>query len=183
MALLESVPARLGSLLPTFSLADADGIVYRSDDLSGANGLLVVVTCNHCPYAQAVWPRVVRLARHAREVGIATVAINPNLNPDYPDDSPPAMKEAIARLGIAFPYLVDRDQSVARALDAQCTPEFYLYDRDRRLAYHGRLDDSWKDESKVTRRELQGAIEALATGRPVDADQPPSMGCSIKWLE
>ncbi|GAB4318383.1 MAG: thioredoxin family protein [Candidatus Sumerlaeia bacterium] len=183
MALLESISVPLGTVMPGFELPAPDGTLHTRDDLMGDKGLLVVFTCNHCPYAQAVWPRLIRLAAHARRLGVNTVAINPNIHPDYPADAPDKMTEAIAELGIDFPYLYDETQNTARAYKAQCTPDLYLLDTSGRLVYHGRIDDNWKDEAAVTRHELREAIEALAAGRPIEARQMPSMGCSIKWRE
>ncbi len=182
MALTESRPGALGASLPTFTLADPFGRSFASTELAGARGLLVAVTCNHCPYAKAVWGRLIALADEARPLGIHTVAINPNLNPDYPEDSPQAMQAEIRTRGIPFPYLVDVDQSVARSLGAVCTPEFFLYDADGVLVYHGRLDDNWQDPGRVTRQELRDAVRALAQGRPVPGEQRPALGCSIKWV-
>ena len=181
MALMESVRVPLGSPMPDFRLPDPDGKEHSGAELYGPKGLLLVVTCNHCPYAVAVWPRLVRLAAQAKGLGLATVAVNPNIHPDYPEDSPPEMKAKIREWRISFPYLVDESQETARALKAQCTPDIYLYDSGKRLTYHGRIDDNWQDESKVTRHELREALEALSAGRPAPADQKPSMGCSIKW--
>lgn len=182
MALTESRPGAPGAAMPEFTLQDASGRTFRSADLPGPQGLLIAVTCNHCPYAKAVWDRVIALSAKAAAQGVNTVAINPNLNPDYPDDSVDAMRAEIRARGIPFPYLVDADQSVARALGAVCTPEFFLYDATGTLAYHGRLDDNWKDPDRVTRHELADAIDALAAGRPVATDQRPALGCSIKWV-
>jgi len=181
MALTQSTDTGLGSPLPDATLPDPDGRSFRLADLAGPKGTLLAITCNHCPYAQAVWPRVIDLARHASGRGIATVAVNPNLNPAYPDDSPAGMKAEIAARGIDFPYLADADQSLARGIGAVCTPEFFLYDGDRQLVYHGRLDDDWKHPEAVTRHELRDAVDALAVGVPVRSDQCPSLGCSIKW--
>ncbi len=182
MVLTVSTPHPLGSRLPDHTLTRPEGGEVSLGSLVGPKGLLLAVTCNHCPYAKAVWPRVVRLAGEARAWGVATVAVNPNLNPDYPEDSLDGMREAIRRWGIPFPYLADEDQSLARALGAVCTPEFFLYDAGRALVYHGRLDDHWQDESRVTRQELREAVLALVEGRPVPSDQKPAMGCSIKWV-
>ncbi|MBI5415535.1 MAG: thioredoxin family protein [Candidatus Omnitrophica bacterium] len=181
MVLLESITIPLGTKMPSFKLRDPHGKTYASEKLYGDRGLLVVFTCNHCPYAIAVWPRVIRLASYAKNMKISTVAINPNINPDYPDDAPPKMVEKIKELGITFPYLVDETQETARAFKAQCTPDIYLFDRNHALVYHGRIDDNWQDESKVTREELKEALNNMATGQPIARDQKPSMGCSIKW--
>jgi thiol-disulfide isomerase/thioredoxin len=181
MVLLESITIPIGTKMPVFDLNDPAGKAYKSDGLYADRGLLVVFTCNHCPYALAVWPRLIRLANYAKNLKISTVAINPNINPDYPEDSPGKMIQKIEAWGICFPYLVDETQQVAKTFKAQCTPDIYLFDKNHQLVYHGRIDDNWQDERKVTKEELKEAINNLATGRPVSADQRPSMGCSIKW--
>lgn len=183
MALLESREVALGSPMPDFALRDPFGALHRPADVAGPRGTLVAITCNHCPYAKAIWPRFVALAPLARASGVGVVAINPNLNPRYPDDAPEAMRAAIGDWHIPFPYLVDEAQDVARAFGAQCTPEFYLYDAGGRLVYHGRFDDNWKEPEKVTREELRLALEALAAGRPIGEPQSPALGCSIKWKD
>ncbi len=181
MTLVESVDLPLGTGMPAFRLRDPCGKIHSHATLSGKKGLVVVFNCNHCPYANAQWPRLVRLARHARQLDINIVAINANIHPDYPEDAPEKMKGKINELGIDFPYLVDESQNVARAFKAQCTPDPYLFDGNGRLVYHGRIDDNWQDESKVTREELKEAVENLAAGRPIAEQQHSSMGCSIKW--
>lgn len=198
MALMESIKIPLGSRMPDFRLADPSGKIYSSDLLYGAppltafdgqpsgppdskKGLLVVFTCNHCPYAQALWGRVIEIGRLADILRIGSVAINPNINPDYPDDAPEAMQQKIQELKIPFPYLVDETQEVARAFGAQCTPDLYLYNARHELVYHGRVDDNWKDAAAVTSEELKMAIKNLAEGKPISADQKAAMGCSIKW--
>jgi len=181
MALLESIDIPLGTTMPDFNLPDPSGKNFSSKNLSGTKGLLVVFTCNHCPYAIAVWPRLIRLAGEAKTLGIATVAINPNIHPNYPEDAPHKMENKITEWGISFPYLIDETQEVAKAYRAQCTPDLYLLDATGKLVYHGRIDDNWKEESKVTKQELKSAIENLAAGKNIDPQQFPSMGCSIKW--
>ena len=181
MALVESLKIQLGTLMPKFELKDPFGRVYESDKLFGKKGLLVAFTCNHCPYAQAVWPRLIRLSEYAKGLGINTIGINPNIHPDYPEDASDKMKEKIKEWEIGFPYLADDTQKIADTFKAQCTPDLYLYDAVHQLVYHGRLDDNWKDETKVKRQELKEAIENLAFGKPVSSHQYPSMGCSIKW--
>ena len=181
MALLESIKIPIGTTMPDFDLKDPMGKLYKAKELYGERGLLLVFTCNHCPYALAVWPRVVRLAKYGLGMRVNTVAVNPNINPDYPDDAPDKMIIKIKELGIEFPYLVDETQKVAEAFKAQCTPDIYLFNKDRHLVYHGRIDDHWKEEDKVTREELKEAMNNMAAGRPIDSKQIPSMGCSIKW--
>lgn len=182
MALLESILIPLGTKMPEFKLKDPNGKEYDGSKLYGERGLLVVFTCNHCPYAIAVWSRVVQIAKYARGMKINTIAINPNINPDYPDDSPENMKKKIKELAVDFPYLVDETQEAARAFKAQCTPDIYLFNKEKELIYHGRIDDNWQDESKVTREELKEAMNAYASGLALPKKQYPSMGCSIKWL-
>lgn len=183
MALLETLDIPIGSLMPAFELKDADGAAYSSRNIFGTKGLLLVFSCNHCPYARAVWPRLIALGRYAKPLDINTVVINPNVHPDYPEDSPAEMKKKITEWGIPFPYLVDETQNVARAFKAQCTPDPYLFDPSKKLVYHGRIDDNWQDESMVRHQELKEAITALAAGKPVAKQQYPAMGCSIKWRD
>lgn len=183
MALVESLFIPLGIIMPKFTLSNPDGKSYKSDELIGSRGILVVFSCNHCPYALAVWPRLIKLAEYAKGMMINTVVINPNINPDFPEDSPAQMKEKIKEWGVSFPYLVDDTQMVAKAFKAQCTPDLFLFNRKGSLIYHGRIDNNWKDESKVTRQELKEAINNHVEGLPIVIDQKPSMGCSIKWLK
>jgi len=182
MALVESISIPPGTKMPSFELRDPEGKAYSSASLFGPKGLLVGFLCNHCPYAIAVWPRFQRLAQYARENGINAVAINPNINPDYPEDSPENMKKKIKADRIDFPYLVDKSQQVAKDFKAQCTPDIYLFNEKQKLIYHGRIDDNWKEENKVIREELKEAIERHIAGDPVSKEQFPAMGCSIKWL-
>ncbi len=181
MALLESIKIPLGTKMPNFTLKDPSGKLYQGQELYGQRGLLVVFTCNHCPYALAVWPRLLRLAKYGQGMRVNTVAINPNINPEYPDDSAENMSVKIREWGIDFPYIVDEEQKTAEDFRAQCTPDVYLFNAEKALVYHGRIDDNWKNEDAVTREELKEAMNNMAAGRPVDAKQFPSMGCSIKW--
>lgn len=181
MALVNSSPIQLGTAIPEFTLKNTSDQMFSHKNLMGQKGLLIAFTCNHCPYAIAVWSRLIALSQFAKTVGVETVAINPNINPNYPDDSPEQMKVKIKEWKIPFEYLVDKSQDVALKFDAQCTPDIYLYDAQFQLVYHGRIDDNWKDETKVTRHELREAVERLANGEEITADQKPSMGCSIKW--
>lgn len=178
---IESIDVPLGTVMPVFELKDPFGRSVTLDDSVGPKGALIIFTCNHCPYAQAVWPRSIRLAEYAGGLGINTVAINPNIHPDYPEDAPGVMMKRIGEWGIPFPYLIDETQNVAGAYKAQCTPDIYLLDHEKRLVYHGRIDDNWQDESKATKEELKEAITNLAAGKSIAAKQFPSMGCSIKW--
>jgi len=183
MALVASIHMDIGWELPDLELGDPDGRKYRLSECAGDNGLLVAFTCNHCPYALAVWPRLIRHAGTFRSMGVNTVAINPNIHPDFPQDSPAAMREKIIKWGIDFPFLVDKTQEAARAFDAQCTPDLYLFDKYGKLYYHGRIDDYWKDEAKVKQQELAPAVEAMIAGKSAPEPQHPTIGCSIKWRQ
>ncbi|MDQ6954865.1 MAG: thioredoxin family protein [Mariprofundaceae bacterium] len=182
MALVASIHVSLGWDMPDAALSDPQGGAYELKDCMGKNGLVVAFTCNHCPYAIAVWPRLVRHAKTMREMGINTVAINPNIHPDFPEDSIPAMREKLLEWGIDFPYLADETQELAKTFEAQCTPDVYMFDKHGKLYYHGRIDDYWKDEARVTTEELLPAAVALAAGEAAPKIQHPTIGCSIKWL-
>ena len=171
--------------MPGFILRNADGQSFHSQQLYGEKGLLVIFTCNHCPYAQAVWPRLIKIAGQAKELGINTVAINSNINPEYPEDSPKKMKEFIEENDLQFPYLIDQSQETARAYKAQCTPDVYLMDSNKKLIYHGSIDDNWQYPEKVNHHDLLEAVNNLANGFPgiPEENQKPSIGCSIKWRD
>jgi len=183
MALVASIHVDLGWDMPDVTLPDSQGNTHALQDCMGENGLVVAFTCNHCPYAIAVWPRLVRHAKALREKGINTVAINPNIHPDFPEDSIPAMQEKLVEWDIDFPYLADETQEVSKAFEAQCTPDLYMFDKHGKLYYHGRIDDYWKDETKVSAEELLPAAEALTAGEPAPKVQHPTIGCSIKWKD
>jgi peroxiredoxin len=178
---VETKPLELGTPCPDFRLPSVDGTVVGRDDFRDTPVLGVFFYCNHCPYAQAIEGRLVELARDYEGKGFRFVAISSNDATTYPDDSFENMKLRAKERGYRFPYLYDEDQSVARAFDAVATPDLYIFDKSRRLAYHGRLDDSPRDATKVQRRELREAVDALLAGERPDARQNPSIGCSIKW--
>ena len=181
MALTESRDIEGGTACPDFRLPTVDGGVRRLSDFADHPVLVVMFICNHCPYVVAVEDRLIALAREYGPRGVAFVGICANDPTDYPDDAPAALLRRWQEKAYGFPYLVDATQEVARAFDAVCTPDIFVYDRDRRLAYHGRIDDSWKEPARVTRRDLAAALDALlADGRPA-AEQITSIGCSIKW--
>lgn len=183
MALLESNSIAPGSPCPDFRLPSVEGGLIGRDDFKDRKILVVMFICRHCPYVVAVEERIVELRREYAEQGVQFVGICANDPTDYPDDAPASLAERAREMDYGFPYLVDETQEVARAFDAVCTPDLYVYDADRRLAYHGRIDDSWQDPAKVTRRELAGALDRLLAGEAPDGQQVPSMGCSIKWKQ
>ncbi|MBU1651940.1 thioredoxin family protein [bacterium] len=174
----------MGADCPDFDLINVDGSRVKRDDFKGKKVLLVVFTCNHCPYAVAVEDLIAQLGReYGYNRNFAMVAIQPNDPNIVAADSLDNMQMRAEEKDFRFPYLWDETQDAARAFDAVCTPEFYLFDADRKLVYHGRLDDNWQDPSKVTRRELKEAIDLLLEGKQPPTQQYPSMGCSIKWRE
>jgi peroxiredoxin len=181
MALTETPPHRPGTPCPEFRLPAVDGQTYGRGDFDGRAVLVVMFICNHCPYVQAVEDRLIALAREFEPRGVQFVAICSNDAASYPDDAFDRLAARWRDKDYRFPYLHDEEQAAARDFGAVCTPDFFVYGPDRQLAYRGRLDDSWKDAAKVTRRELAGALEALLGGAAPPADQRPSMGCSIKW--
>ena len=182
MTLTPSTMLELGAPLPEFRLPDPQGKMVASGDFADSPALLVAFICNHCPYVKHLRLELGQFAKDYRGSGLAMVAINANDVSNYPDDSPAKMAEEIEQAGYVFPYLYDESQEVAKAFRAACTPEFYLFDADRRLAYRGQFDDSRPDSGRpVTGADLRAAVDAVLAGRPVDPDQTPSIGCNIKW--
>ena len=173
----------LGTACPEFRLPATDGTTYALADFADKQVLVMLFICNHCPYVKAVEDRVLALAREYGPRGVQLVGVCSNDWTEYPEDSFVKLCERWTEKAYGFPYLHDEQQHVARAFGAVCTPDIYVYDRDRKLAYHGRIDDNWKDEKKVRRRELAEALDALLAGRAPAADQKATMGCSIKWTK
>ena len=171
----------IGTAAPAFSLSGVDGRDWSLEDFRGQNALVIVFTCNHCPYAKASEDRLIDLQRDYDGKGVRLVAINSNDPAKYPDDSFDNMKVRAREKAFNFPYLFDESQAVARAYDAACTPDVFLFGSDRLLAYNGRIDDNWQDPSKVTRRDLRRAIDTVLAGEALDFEPVASMGCSIKW--
>lgn len=173
--------AALGMTCPDFTLPDVFGRVRRRDEALDGRANLVVFFCNHCPYAKAVEARLIALHDEHKASGLRTALICANDPSHYPEDAPEQLCARAEERHYPFPYLVDETQDVARAFDAACTPDFFLFDADRKLVYRGRLDDNWKRPEQVKRRELHEAIAAVLAGRAVEGVQHPSLGCSIKW--
>ena len=181
MALMQSKGMPLGTPAPAFSLPGVDGKTWSLDSFSEAELLVVVFTCNHCPYAIASEDRLLEIQADYRDKGVRLVAISANDAAKYPDDSFDEMKKRAAEKRFTFPYLYDESQAVARAYDAACTPDIFVFDRDRKLMYNGRIDDNWQKPAEVTRRDLRAVLDAALAGKSVDFEHVPSMGCSIKW--
>jgi peroxiredoxin len=183
MALTPSVMKELQTPAPPFSLPDVvSGKIYTLDHFRLGPGLLVMFICNHCPYVRHVERELANLALDFQEKELGIVAISSNYVGTHPEDAPEKLKEQAERLGFTFPYLYDETQQVARAYNAVCTPDFFLYDADLKLAYRGQLDGSRPGNSvPVTGKDLRFAINAVLSGRMPPEDQRPSLGCNIKW--
>ncbi len=174
----------LGTAAPAFSLSDTDGNVVSLSDFKGRKALLVIFMCNHCPYVKHVADQLKLLTDEYMQHNVGVVGISSNDAVVYPDDSPEAMAKEKAERGYNFPYLFDADQSVAIAYNAACTPDFFLFDAEMKLAYRGQLDSSRpKTDTSVTGEDLRGAIDEVLVGRRPTENQKPSLGCNIKWKE
>ena len=182
MARTPSTMLDLGTHAPDFRLADFDDHVHALADFSRAPALLVAFICGHCPFVQHIRGEFARFAHEYRPLGLAVVAINSNDPVAYPQDGPDGMRAEATKLGYDFPYLVDDTQAVAKAYRAACTPDFFLFDADRRLAYRGQFDDSRPGNGRpVTGADLRAATAAVLAGHAVATEQNPSIGCNIKW--
>ena len=184
MALTEStMELELGTEAPDFALCDVvSGNTVRREDFRGRKGLLVMFICTHCPYVKHVEKGLAALGNDYVGQPVGIVAISSNDADTYPDDAPDGLKAQAQRLGFRFPYLYDETQDVAKAFHAACTPDFFLFDADLKLAYRGQFDASRPGNGvPVTGQDLRAALDALLAGRPVPKDQKPSIGCNIKW--
>jgi thiol-disulfide isomerase/thioredoxin len=183
MAYTESNMLPLGSEAPPFYLPDTvSGKMMRLNEIASDKATVVMFLCNHCPHVVHVNPEIVRVANDYIPKGVAFAAISSNDVKNYPDDSPELMKVQAEKLKYPFPYLYDESQNVARAFDAACTPDFYVFDGDLKLVYRGRLDDSRPSNGiPLSGRDLTAALDAVLSGMPVAEKQYPSGGCNIKW--
>jgi peroxiredoxin len=172
----------LGTEAPAFELPDPEGQMYSISDFASAQALLVVFICNHCPFVKHIREELSRFGRESRDLGLAMVAINSNDVENYPADSPEMMALEIEQFGYTFPYLFDESQDVAKAYQAACTPDFFLFDHDRKLVYRGQFDGSRPGNNvPVTGEDLRAAVRQVLAGQPVTVNQRPSIGCDIKW--
>lgn len=182
MARTPSTMLELGTAAPDFALQDPGGVTVRLPDFGVKPALLVAFICNHCPFVKHIQFEMAEFAAAYQPKGLGMVAINSNDPVSHPEDSPSRMAEEARRVGYAFPYLVDETQSVAKAFRAACTPDFFLFDRGRKLVYRGQFDSSRPGNGvPVTGADLRDAVEAVLDGRPVAVLQKPSVGCNIKW--
>ena len=182
MALTPSSMLPLGTAAPDFNLPGTDGAQYSLRSFASGKLLLVAFICNHCPFVKHIQTELARLGRDCREWGVAMIAISSNDVEAYPADGMDKMREEAAKAGYVFPYVLDATQQVARAYDAACTPDFFLFDGARELIYRGQFDDSRPGNGvPVSGKDLRAAIEAALANRAISAEQKPSMGCNIKW--
>jgi len=183
MSRTESVMLPLGTPAPFFNLPDVvSGKSVTPEQLAPQKALLVMFICRHCPYVKHVQNELAKLGSDYQDRNVGIVAISSNDAAAYPEDAPESLREMALSLNFKFPYCYDESQDVARAFGAVCTPDFFLFDGDRKLAYRGRLDNSRpRSSDPVTGNELRAAIEAVLHQQPVSPDQWPSMGCNIKW--
>ncbi len=182
MARVPSTMLPLGTEAPPFSLSSTEGDVISLDDYRDTPGMLVMFLCPHCPFVKHIRRGIADFAREYESRGLSIVAINSNDIEQFPDDSPEKMAEESRDAGYTFPYLFDESQNVAKSYRAACTPDFFLFDRARKLVYRGQFDGSRPgNEVPVTGHDLRFAADALLEKRPVPAEQAPSLGCNIKW--
>jgi peroxiredoxin len=170
----------IGTEAPQFDLPGVDGRSHSLEDYGDAQALVLIQSCNHCPYVQAWEGRMIEIQRDYHDSGVRVVAISSNDAEHYPEDSFEEMKARAQRQGFNFDYLYDEDQSIARALGSSRTPEVFLFDHDRRLVYHGAIDDS-RDERAVTQHYLRDALDALLAGEQAPVTETPPVGCTVKW--
>ena len=182
MAETPSTMLDLGTPLPSFSLPDFNGQVVSDANFKGSQALVVAFICKHCPFVKHIRQEFARFAKEYEAKGLKVVAIASNDMTAFPEDGPDGMKQEAAEAGYVFPYLFDEKQQVARAFRAACTPDLFLFDGDRRLAYRGQFDGSRpKNDLPVTGSDLRAAADAVLAGKPAAETQRPSMGCNIKW--
>ena len=173
----------LGTQAPAFSLPDTvSGQILSLDQIHGVKGTVVMFICNHCPFVKHVFTGIVDLANDFLNMGVSFVAISSNDVENYPDDAPDLMTKVADEQNFPFAYLYDETQEVARAYDAACTPDFYIFDKNMSLVYRGQLDDSRPENGiPVTGNDMRSALEALCNGKEISLTQKPSIGCNIKW--
>ncbi len=170
----------IGDPIPHFVLPATDGLTIDSKQIKDPV-LVVIFTCNHCPYAEAYEDRLIELANHFDEEGVQFIAINSNDSTKYPADSFDQMKVRYAERGFPFPYCHDEHQDVAKSFGALCTPHCFVFNRDRELQYKGCIDDNWKEPQNVLHHYLRDAIAGVVEGRGVEVKEANAIGCSIKW--
>jgi thiol-disulfide isomerase/thioredoxin len=171
----------ISSKLPSFNLKGIDGNFYSPDSFPSATALIVIFSCNHCPYVQAYEGRMIEIQKKYGEKGIQVIAINSNDDVSYPDDSFENMKLRAREQNFNFLYLRDDDQSIAKLFDATHTPEIFLFNKNNELVYHGKIDDNWQEPQKVVNHYLEDALNELLENKGISVPETYSIGCTIKW--
>lgn len=172
---------KVGSPAPDFNLEGIDGKKYSLASFKIAKALIIIFSCNHCPYVQAYEERIKQIQKDYGDRGVNVIAINSNEDINYPDDSFDNMKKRAAEQKFNFPYLRDEDQSVAHAYGATHTPEIFLFDKNRNLSFHGKIDDNWQEPNKVQNQYLKNALDELLDGKEISVPETFTIGCTIKW--
>ncbi len=185
MTLTPSNMLKLGTKAPDFTLPDTiSGKTLSLNDLKSDTATVIMFICNHCPFVQHIEDGLVKFTKDYQEKGVSFIAISANDVENYPEDSPEKMKERAEVHGYTFPYLYDKTQDIAKAYDAACTPDLYIFDKDLKCVYRGRFDDATPGKDiPVTGKDIRAALDAHLSGSPIDPDQKPSVGCNIKWKE
>lgn len=178
---MDSTVLTLGSKMPDFSLPATDGRTYSSSSFSNAEVLIIIFSCNHCPYVQAYENRIIQIQNKYKEKGVQVVAINSNDAVKYPEDSFSEMQKRAEEKGFNFPYLYDETQDIARAFGATHTPELFVFNKERKLVYFGKIDDNWQNETRVRNKYLENALDELLSGKTISVPETFAIGCTIKW--
>ncbi len=178
---MDSTVLTLGSKMPDFSLPATDGRTYSSSSFSNAEVLIIIFSCNHCPYVQAYENRIIQIQKKYKENGVQVVAINSNDAVKYPEDSFSEMQKRAEEKGFNFPYLYDETQDIARAFGATHTPELFVFNKERKLVYFGKIDDNWQNETRVRNKYLENALDELLSGKTISVPETFAIGCTIKW--
>ncbi len=173
----------LGTIAPPFKLLEpSSGKTLALNELKSDSATVILFICNHCPYVKHIQAKLLEVAKNYQNKGVSFIAINSNDAENYPADSPEKMREAVKQSGFTFPYLYDESQQTARAYQAACTPDLYVFDRDLKCVYRGRFDESTPGNGKPSSgKDLSNALDNLLSGKPISPDQQPSVGCNIKW--
>jgi len=172
---------KIGSIAPDFNLEGVDGKKYSLSSFADKKALIIIFSCNHCPYVQAYEGRIKQIQEDYKNQRVTVVAINSNDDVNYPDDSFENMKKRASEQKFNFLYLRDEDQSVARSYDATHTPEIFLFDKEQKLTFHGKIDDNWQEPKKVQNQYLKNALDELLTGKEISVPETFTIGCTIKW--
>ncbi|HEY4756231.1 MAG TPA: thioredoxin family protein [Ignavibacteriaceae bacterium] len=172
---------QIDSSVPDFNLPSTDGKKYSLDSFKDKKALIIIFSCNHCPYVQAYENRIMAIQKDYEERGAAVAAINSNDSAQYSEDSFEEMKKRAAKKKFNFIYLRDEDQSAAKSFDASHTPEIFLFNGERKLVYHGKIDDNWQEEQKIKTKYLRDALDELLSGKEISVPETYSIGCTIKW--